>query len=133
VGILRHARMAASTSDAVRRQVTSTDVPPEPFASALRSAEAPPWQVEGPIEGPARMVPSYEPSRAGHNDVPSLMTSSPSSSRACSLTRPLGARDGRRRPCGAREAFQFSSAAGQWRARCHGNTGIVGNRGILFL
>jgi hypothetical protein len=64
VGFLRHARMAASFSDAIRRQVTSTDVPPEPFASALRSAEAPPWQIEG---RPA-MVPSHEPSRTGHKD-----------------------------------------------------------------
>jgi uncharacterized protein YbjT (DUF2867 family) len=47
---LTHAEIADAIGDAIGRTVTFVDVLPEVFATALRGAGLPPWQVEGLIE-----------------------------------------------------------------------------------
>jgi uncharacterized protein YbjT (DUF2867 family) len=42
--------MAGAIAEAIGRQVTFVDVPPQAFASALGSAGVPPWQADGLIE-----------------------------------------------------------------------------------
>jgi uncharacterized protein YbjT (DUF2867 family) len=45
-----HTEMAGAIAEAIGRQMTFTDVPPEAFASALSSAGVPRWQADGLIE-----------------------------------------------------------------------------------
>jgi uncharacterized protein YbjT (DUF2867 family) len=45
-----HTEMAGAIAEAIGRQVTFVDVPPQAFASALGSAGVPPWQADGLIE-----------------------------------------------------------------------------------
>ncbi len=44
-----HAQIAAALTDALGREVTFTDVPPDAFADSLRGI-LPPWQVDGLLE-----------------------------------------------------------------------------------
>jgi uncharacterized protein YbjT (DUF2867 family) len=45
-----HTEMAGALSKAIGRSVTFMDVPSEAFASALKAAGLPPWQVDGLVE-----------------------------------------------------------------------------------
>lgn len=47
---MTHAEMATAIAEAVGRQVTFVDVPPEALAGALAAAGVPLWQVEGLLE-----------------------------------------------------------------------------------